>query len=131
MAQARVRLAGQTDEQAAAEDAVQAQLEADQKALDDAAAAAPDPEAAAPEGDAAPAQPEEKTAPVESPLEIKAPRFGEHDGVDEVTCMVPKAIRLVLGNDASHSGIAPGMQKLPRAVAEHWWCKANGVSIAP
>lgn len=66
-------------------------------------------------------------APVGEP---KIPVFGDLAGVDEVSCFVPKEIRLHLDNSSSHTVIAPGLQKLPRAVAEHWWCKVSGVEIS-
>lgn len=107
MATPRVRLEGQTD------------AEAEEQARQDAATA----QEATTETEEAPAQ--------EATPEVLAPRFGEHDGVDEILCLVPKPIRLVLEGDGSHTPIDPGLQKLPRAVAEHWWCKVNGVTAAP
>lgn len=62
--------------------------------------------------------------------EVKVPRFGVHDGVDEVTALVPKKLRLHLDGMGSHLEISAGMQTLPRAVAEHWYMKASGVKVA-
>jgi hypothetical protein len=45
--------------------------------------------------------------------------------------MVPKPIRLVLNGDGAYIPIDAGLQNLPEAVAKHWWCRVNGVTIAP
>lgn len=116
MAQPRVRLAGQTDAEAAA---AQAAEDAAEKTTAGATTSAEE----------APEQVDEVTEQESTTMQV--PRFGEHDGVDEILCLVPKPIRLVLGQDGSHTPIDAGLQKLPRAVAEHWWCKVNGVTAAP
>jgi hypothetical protein len=45
-----------------------------------------------------------------------------------VTAIVPKIIHLTL-DDGRTVTYHPGTQDMPRAHAEHWWCKTNGVEI--
>ncbi len=47
---------------------------------------------------------------------------------DKVTAMVPKSFKL-RKVDHSEIQIMSGVQELPMWVVEHWWSKANGVTI--
>lgn len=55
-----------------------------------------------------------------------APEEAADDGM--VTVTVPKAFTLRTDHFTEHK-IKPGVQKMSREMAEHWYCKANGVEI--
>jgi hypothetical protein len=114
MAQPRVRLEGQSDAEAEAAEAADG---AELQAAEDASAEVRVAEEVA-------------AAVAAAPAEVAVGKFGDLTGVDEVTCLVPKNLRLHLDGNSAHIEIAAGMQSLPRAVAEHWYAKANGVQIA-
>jgi hypothetical protein len=48
--------------------------------------------------------------------------------VDQVIVESPKAFRITLDNHAVVH-IKPGTQRVPRYIAEHWYAKANGMTI--
>lgn len=118
MATPRVRLEGQPEQPDPADSASQDPATQDPQAADTEATS----ETAVTQEEVAPAQ--------EDSTDVKVPRFGEFDGVNEVVCMVPKPIRLVLDGSGSYTLINAGLQNLPEAVAKHWWCRVNGVVIA-
>ena len=62
------------------------------------------------------------TAPVAVDPEPEGP------AEDRVTVTVPKAFKLRIDHQTEHN-IKPGVQKMERSLAEHWYSKANGVAI--
>jgi len=99
-----------------------------------AAQAAPATQNQAPEGDSGTGEPDAKhevltqeTTPAATPV-VTASVEPVKPSPDEVTVTVPKAFKLRISAELLVEYRA-GVQQMPRVHAEHWYSKANGVSI--
>jgi hypothetical protein len=72
-----------------------------------------------------------QTGSITDPVEVEKARVEAIDqsgGHETVTVTVPKAFQLRLTAHEVHM-FKPGVQEMPRGIAEHWYAKANGVKI--
>lgn len=70
---------------------------------------------------------EEADAKVSSVDDTQALESVPLSETDSVIVTVPKKFALTLGHGLMT--ILPGVQKMEKAIAEHWYAKANGVEI--